>query len=149
MGNSHSVFKKMDGACYKWSHHIYTTTAPSCCIPASYCHLSAILQTISIVANLQDNRGVFRIFIALLRFSFDSPSYINSMLSTLTGYESCNTNTLSSVRSAQQQTLAGKTRSMLKLNSDCTQTKKCLPTTDKTTVFSRSTVFQGSGENDR
>jgi hypothetical protein len=28
-----------------------------------------------IVVNLQDNRAVFRIFIALLRFSFDSPSY--------------------------------------------------------------------------
>ena len=42
----------------------------------SYCHLSATLQTISItVVNLQDNRAVFRIFIALLRFSFDSPSY--------------------------------------------------------------------------
>jgi hypothetical protein len=27
------------------------------------------------VVNLQDNRAVFRIFIALLRFSFDSPSY--------------------------------------------------------------------------
>jgi len=41
----------------------------------SYCHLSATLQTMSItVANLQDNRAVFRNFIALLRFSFDSPS---------------------------------------------------------------------------
>jgi hypothetical protein len=29
-----------------------------------------------IVVNLQDNRAVFGIFIALLRFSFDSPSYI-------------------------------------------------------------------------
>jgi hypothetical protein len=28
------------------------------------------------VVNLQDNRAVFRIFIALLRFSFDSPWYI-------------------------------------------------------------------------
>jgi len=27
------------------------------------------------VANLQDNRAGFRIFITLLRFSFDSPSY--------------------------------------------------------------------------
>jgi len=43
----------------------------------SYCHLSATLQTISIiVVNLQDNRAVFRIFIAISRFSFDSPSYI-------------------------------------------------------------------------
>jgi len=42
----------------------------------SYCHLSATLQTMSIiVVNLQDNRAVFRIVIALLRFSFDSPSY--------------------------------------------------------------------------
>jgi hypothetical protein len=55
--------------------HLYTTTAPSCCIPASYCHLSATLQTMSIiVANLQDNRAMFRMFIALLSFSFDSPS---------------------------------------------------------------------------
>ena len=46
-------------------------------IPASYCHLSATLQTMSItVVNLQDNRATFRIFIALLRFSFDSPSHI-------------------------------------------------------------------------
>jgi len=28
-----------------------------------------------IVANLQDNRAVFRIFITLLRFSFHTPSY--------------------------------------------------------------------------
>jgi hypothetical protein len=33
-----------------------------------------LFQTISIIAaNLQDNRVVFRIFITLLRFSFDSP----------------------------------------------------------------------------
>jgi hypothetical protein len=37
--------------------------------------MTATLQTMSItVVNLQDNRAVFRIFIALLRFSFDSPS---------------------------------------------------------------------------
>ena len=65
------------GACCKRGRHLYTTTAPSCCIPASYCHLSATLQTMSsIVVNLQDNRAVFRIFIALLKFSFDSPSYV-------------------------------------------------------------------------
>jgi len=29
-----------------------------------------------IVVNLQDNRAVFRIFIALLNLSFDSPSYV-------------------------------------------------------------------------
>ena len=64
------------GASCKRGRHLYTATAPSCCIPASYCHLSAILQTISItVVNLQDNRAVFRIFIAISRFSFDSPSY--------------------------------------------------------------------------
>ena len=63
------------GACCKRGSHFYTTTAPSCCIPASYCYLSATLQTMSIiVVNLQDNRAVFRIFIALLRFSFDCPS---------------------------------------------------------------------------
>jgi hypothetical protein len=32
-----------------------------------------------IVVNLQDNRAVFRIFIALLRFSFDSPSYVSML----------------------------------------------------------------------
>jgi len=31
-----------------------------------------------IVVNLEDNRAVFRNFIALLRFSFDSPSYLLS-----------------------------------------------------------------------
>ena len=57
--------------------HLYTTTAPSCCIPASYCHLSATLQAmVIIVVNLQDNGAVFRIFIALLLFSFNCPSYI-------------------------------------------------------------------------
>jgi hypothetical protein len=57
--------------------HFNTTTAPSCCIPTSYYHLSATLHTISItVVNLQDNRAVCRIFITLLSFSFDSPSYI-------------------------------------------------------------------------
>ena len=46
-----------------------TTTAPSCCVPTSYCHLSATLQTISItVLNLQDNRAVFLIFITRLTF---------------------------------------------------------------------------------
>ena len=35
-------------------HSLYTTTAPSCYIPASYCHLSATIQTISItVVNFQ------------------------------------------------------------------------------------------------
>ena len=50
------------GECCKWGCHLYTTTALSCCIPASYCHLSATLQTMSIiVVNLQDNRVEFRI----------------------------------------------------------------------------------------
>ena len=45
------------GACCKRGRHLYTTTAPSCFIPASYCHLSATLQTTSIiVVNLQENR---------------------------------------------------------------------------------------------
>ena len=58
-----------DGAFYKRGSHLYTTTAPSCCIPASYCHLSATFQAMSIiVVNLKDNRAVFRIFIALLIF---------------------------------------------------------------------------------
>jgi len=35
-----------------------------------------LFKTMSItVVNLQDNRAVFRIFITLLRFSFDSPLY--------------------------------------------------------------------------
>jgi len=83
MGFNPSLLKKTDdrklfffGACCKQDRHLYTTTAPSCCIPASYCHLSATRQTMSIiVVILQDNRAVFRIFIALLMFSFDSPSY--------------------------------------------------------------------------
>ena len=63
-------------ACCKRSRHLYTTTAPSCYIPAPYCHLSVTLRTISITAvNLQDKRAVFRIFIARLRFSFDSTLY--------------------------------------------------------------------------
>jgi len=53
--------------------NLCTTTAPLCCIPALYFHLSATLQTMSIiVVKLQDNRAVFRIFIALLRLAFDS-----------------------------------------------------------------------------
>ena len=56
------------GALCKWGRHIYTTSVPSCRIPASPCHLSATLQIMSIV--------VFRIFIAFLRFSFDSPSCV-------------------------------------------------------------------------
>jgi len=58
------------GACCKRGRHLYTTTAPSRFIPASYWHLSATLQTMSIiVVNLQDNRGVsnfyrtFKVFI--------------------------------------------------------------------------------------
>ena len=67
------------GACCERGRHFYTTTAPLSCIPASYCHLSATLQTMSIiVVNLQDNWAVFRIFIALLRFPFDSSSYLGA-----------------------------------------------------------------------
>ena len=63
--------------CKQGRRHLYTTTAPSCCIPASYCHLSATLQTISIiVVTLKDTRAVFRIFITLLRSSFVSLSYL-------------------------------------------------------------------------
>jgi len=64
------------GACFKCGRQIYTIAAPSCCVCPSYCHLSATLQTMSItVVNLQDNRAVFRIFITLLIFSFDSRSF--------------------------------------------------------------------------
>jgi len=81
-------------ACCKRGRHIYITTAPSCCIPASYCHLSATLQTISItVVNLQDNRAVIRNFIALLRSSFDSPSYLISATWYLRTYLSSTYNT--------------------------------------------------------
>jgi hypothetical protein len=69
------------GACCKWGHNLYTTTTTTtvllCCIAALYYHLLATLHTMSIiVVNLQDSRAVFKIFIALLRFSFDSPSYL-------------------------------------------------------------------------
>jgi hypothetical protein len=38
--------------------------------------MSTTLQTMSIIViNLQDNRAVFRIFITLLKFLFDSPSW--------------------------------------------------------------------------
>jgi hypothetical protein len=67
--------------CCKRGGHLYTTTAPSCCIPASYCHLSATLQTTSnTVANLHKNRAVCRIFIALLRFSFESRTWWSQSL---------------------------------------------------------------------
>jgi hypothetical protein len=53
-------------------HYCYTVVMHSSII----LHLSATLQTISItVANIQDNRVVFQIFITFLRFSFDPPSY--------------------------------------------------------------------------
>jgi hypothetical protein len=58
------------GACCKRGRHIYTTTASSCFIPASYYHMSVTLHTMSItVVNLQDNRAVFQIFIALFKVS--------------------------------------------------------------------------------
>ena len=73
--NDRSLF--LFGACCKWGRHLYTIAAPSCCVPPSYCHLLATLQTMSIiVANLQDNWVVFRIFITLLGFSFDSLLYM-------------------------------------------------------------------------
>jgi len=70
MGFTPSLLKKTDdrtlfffGACCKRGHHLYTTTAPSCCVPASYCHLSATLQIMSIiVVSLQDNRALIRNF---------------------------------------------------------------------------------------
>ena len=40
----------------------------------SYCHLSATLETMSTTVETY-NQAVVRIFIALLKFSFDSPSY--------------------------------------------------------------------------
>ena len=56
------------GACCKLGRQLYTTTAPSCYIPAPYCHLTATLKTMSItVVNLQDNRAVVPIFIALFK----------------------------------------------------------------------------------
>jgi hypothetical protein len=61
MGFAPSLLKKrMTELCSSLVHvakrgrQLYTTTAPSCCIPAPYCHQSATLQTISItVVNLQ------------------------------------------------------------------------------------------------
>ena len=57
----------------------------------SYCHLSATLQTMSIIVETY-NRAAVRNCIALLRFSVDSPSYddINSMLSDSSIVNSCN-----------------------------------------------------------
>ena len=70
-GWQNAVFCRMSQA----GRHLYSATAPSCYIPASYCHLTVTLQTMSVIAvNLQDNRAVFGIFIALLVFTFDSPS---------------------------------------------------------------------------
>jgi len=44
------------GVCCKRGRHLYTTTAPSYCIPASSYHMLATLQAMSItVVNLQDN----------------------------------------------------------------------------------------------
>ena len=115
MGFTPSLLKKTNditlfffGACCKRGRLLYSTTAPSCCIPTSYCHLSATLQTMSIiVVNLQDNRDVFRIFIALLRFSFDSPSYIHHKY-----HSQCY---LSNVRSYQKTDLYGHEKRAWKL----------------------------------
>ena len=50
----------------------------------SYCHLSATLQTMSIIiVNLEDNRAVFLIFISLLRFPVDSPSCLPITVTTV------------------------------------------------------------------
>jgi len=69
MGFTPSLLKKRTTErCSSLVHgrQLYPTTAPSCCIPASYCHLSPTLQTMSItVVSLQENRAVVRIFIAL------------------------------------------------------------------------------------
>ena len=62
------------GACCKRGHRLYYCTV--------VLHSSIVLPPVGHSANLQyhccqltDNRAVFRIFIALLRFSFDSLSY--------------------------------------------------------------------------
>jgi len=56
------------------THKVYSDFVFLCSL---HCHLSATLQTTSIIiVNSQDNWAVFRIFIARLRFSFDSPSYV-------------------------------------------------------------------------
>jgi len=55
------------------SLHYYCSIVLHSCM---YCHLLANLQTMSIiVVNIQYSRAVFQIFIELLSFSFDSPSY--------------------------------------------------------------------------
>jgi hypothetical protein len=71
MGFTPALLKKTDkrtlfsfGACCKRGRHLYTSTAPSCCVTVSYCHLPATLQNTSLtVFNLKENRAGFRIFI--------------------------------------------------------------------------------------
>jgi hypothetical protein len=61
--------------CCKRDCHFYTTTAPSFCIPASYCHLSATLQTVWLLSTYRQSSCVSD-FYDTLKFSFDSPSYL-------------------------------------------------------------------------
>ena len=45
----------------------------------AFLHRTATLPTMSIIlVNLQENQAVFQYFIAILRFSFDSPSYFTA-----------------------------------------------------------------------
>jgi hypothetical protein len=68
------------GACCKRGGRLYTATAPLWCVPALYCHLSATLQTMSYaVANLQENRAVFRIFIALFKVAVFQSHHMSVM----------------------------------------------------------------------
>jgi len=53
-------------------HHYYAVVLHTCIVLPPVGHSSNRI----IVVNLQDNRAVFRIFIALLRFYFDSPSHL-------------------------------------------------------------------------
>ena len=58
-----------DARC-KRGRHLYTTTAPSCCIPASYCHLSVSLQDNQTVSNF------YRTFKLLIWLSLISVSFL-------------------------------------------------------------------------
>jgi len=51
--------------------------------------------------NLQDNRAVFRIFIALLRFSFNSPSYVSNIAASQPWRTRCYVTSCHSTRTAR------------------------------------------------
>ena len=80
MGFTPSLLKKQMTECCSSLVHVASVATVFTLLlrrRVAFLHLLATLQTMSIiVVNFQDNRVVFWIFIALLRFSFDSPSYL-------------------------------------------------------------------------